>query len=152
MNNNILFSVLVSSNPNFNTTCVDVYGPTKEKLNNSKPVEIFNIPGRYVWNEWKSKSKKLNATSEEYKYLHREMNWKLRVLKEQHIMKEKEKQAMENEEERVKEIARIEKNLANTERRKEVKKERLSNPIRLRRSKRIQAQQTGLISLWCKNR
>ena len=50
-----------------NETIINVYGPTKQKLNNSKPVEIYTSLGRIIWTQWKKESTKLSPTSELYK-------------------------------------------------------------------------------------
>ena len=124
-----------------NETIINVYGPTKQKLNNSKPVEIYTSLGRIIWTQWKKESTKLSPTSELYKEKHKLTNWKLRVLKEQYLQEENEKIKMEQENQAMIKLKNQEKRTAAKELKKQIKE---NQPTIIRRSRRIKEQNDPL--------
>lgn len=101
---NVLFTIY-----DFKGTVVrDVYGPTKEQLNKSKPVNCCITGAFYILQEERSKLKDIEKKYREVwkkdikdirekiiKRIRSETNWKLRVLNEQLRKKIKEEKIME---------------------------------------------------------
>lgn len=81
------------------TKVADIYGPTKEKLEKTKPVPISSKYAKYILAERRERIKKLDSHKNRNKYFKenkidelekqkneviKETNWKLRVLEEQY--------------------------------------------------------------------
>ena len=128
------YNVQTRQYEHYDEITTNVYGPTKQKLNNSKPVEIYTRLGRIIWSQWKKESTKLLPTSELYKEKHRQTNWKLRVLKEQYLREENEKIQMEQENQAMNKLKKQEKRAAAKELKKQIKE---NQPTLIRRSGRI---------------
>ena len=128
------YNVQTRQYKHYDEITTNVYGQTKQKLNNPKPVEIHTKLGRIIWTQWKKESTKLSPTSELYKEKHRQTNWKLRVLKEQYLQEKNEKIQMEQENQAMIKLKNQEKRAAAKELKKQIKE---NQPTLIRRSGRI---------------
>jgi hypothetical protein len=109
MTNEVLFTINIRKN----STCefVDIYGPTKQKLDSGRPINKMSHPlSTYVICERKNQLERLNSYPVKHKYFQSQRmdeweaeimeimkisNWKLRVLHEQHLDSMKKMEAAE---------------------------------------------------------
>lgn len=109
MTNEVLFTINIWKN----STCefVDIYGPTKQKLDSGRPINKMSHPlSIYVMCERKNQLERLNSYPVKNKYFQSQRmdeweteimeimkisNWKLRVLHEQHLDSLKKMEAAE---------------------------------------------------------
>jgi hypothetical protein len=94
MENQVLFTIITT----YGNKVVDIYGPTNQLLESSKPVSSVSKYAMYVLDERRDRLKKLDSYEMRNKYhrenkmdeleqmkndVMKETNWKLRVLEEQ---------------------------------------------------------------------
>ena len=150
---------------------ISIYGPTREKLQSSRPVNSNVRYGYAVIDEEKKKLKTLNALKTRNKYFQSgrmeeweqekkqitmETNWKLRVLNEQERSErkkmEEERKKMEAANTLVEFAEQARKEVAQKERARKAKMMREDKTIQdqdvpIRRSKRLKAKQDKINSI-----
>ncbi len=133
---------------------ISIYGPTREKLLSSRPVNSNVRYGRAVideerkklrnLNSWKTRNKyfqsgRMQEFEEEKKKINMETNWKLRVLNEQEREEKKKIEAantlLEFAEQARKEVAQNER----AHKRSKTREDKKAQDLPLRRSRRLKA-------------